>query len=285
MDKMDLNVEIISQAIMDAIVGIEEAVGQKIMFGAVGGSYSLGLQNGSSDIDCYLVADNAQLSDVLHKKISVPIREKQMKIDFMCISGQEILRETERYGKKQKRYPTVLNRTEEEKIKYTGKRDIERPDFKRSVLFRILLSDKIINAGIAKTKIREFAKELGIIDIIDYHYTRIYGNYREKIENMDFVLLRKYLYVIHEICTCKCLMQSSGKPPMDYTKLINNTITDASVRETALELYRKNRYAARDKKEELICKNETVNEFIVKLMDEICDYLKDNAFDGSHICF
>lgn len=285
MNKLDLNVEIISQGIMEAAVEIEKAIGQKIMFGAVGGSYSMGLQNGSSDIDCYLAVDNEKLFDVIHRKINVTIQRKQMTIDFMCISYQEIFREIERYGKKQKQYPTVLYRTEEEKKKNIGKKDIERPDFKRSVLFRILLSDKIINKGIVEAKKEEIVNGLGIIDIIDYHYTRVYGNYREVIENRKYIPLRKYLYVIHEICTCKCLMHSPAKPPMDYVVLVKNTISDTSLRKIANDLYEKNRYATRDKKEELIYKNETVNQFIVELMDEICDYLKNNASDSSHICF
>ena len=46
------NSEHITQSIFASLGKIEEILGYQIMFGSIGGSYSLGLQNGSSEIDC-----------------------------------------------------------------------------------------------------------------------------------------------------------------------------------------------------------------------------------------
>ncbi len=285
MKKINLNVEVISQAVMQSIDEIEEKIGYKIMFGAVGGSYSMGLQSGSSDIDFYLIVDKERLCHAVHQKIGILIQGEQITIDFMCVSYQEILREIEKYKKTQKYYPTVIYRTEEEKRKNIGKGDMDRPDFKRSLLFRILLSDKVINKELAETKYTEYMDGIRIVDIVDYHYTRIYGNYNEKIRGMDFVPIRKYLYTIHEICTCKCLMLNIQKPPMDFSCLLDGTVTDILLKDKIGFLYEKNRQAVKDKKKELVDTDETINRFISESLNTITGYLKEKGKDSDCLCF
>lgn len=141
----DFNIKIILQAVVNSNTKIEQEIGCRIVFGAVGGSYSLGLQSRNSDIDFYLIVDDEQLVQVVHKKINLLIQKKHVTIDFMCVSYQEILREIERYKSLQKKYPSVKYRTEKEWRENINKGDIDRPDFKRSILFRVLLSDGIIN--------------------------------------------------------------------------------------------------------------------------------------------
>ncbi len=266
---MIINVDDISQVLENSIGRIEKEIEYKILFGAVGGSYSLGLQNSSSDIDLYLILDSDEIWNVFEKKIGIYIHGKHRAIDCICVSYQEMIREIKKYINKPKQYPTVLFRNEEEKKDNIGKKDIERLDFKRSILFRILLSDKIINKGVAQIKFREFKDGMKIADIIDYHYTRIYGNYHEKIINNDFIPVRKYLYTVHEICTCMYLMYNKGKPPMNMIALIDSVLSDVLLKDRIYKLYEKNRDTLKNKREELTKKDEFLNQFILKSMEEI----------------
>lgn len=285
MKKEILNVEIISHFLKNSIDEAEKQIGCKIVFGAVGGSYSLGLQNRSSDIDFYLIVDNDKLFGVLHQKMNIVVQGEEKTIDMMCVSYQEILREIEIYKNIPKQYPTVMHRTEEEKRKHISKGDTERPDFIRSVLFRVLLSDEIINREWTENRYREFKDGLRIVDIIDYQYTRIYGNYNEKIRNMDLVPIRKYLYVIHQICTCRCLMYCTQKPPMNFIEIVNRAVSDILLKDKIFSLYEKNRNSVRDKSIELADKDEAINHFILQSVEKIRIYLEKSVHDEHFLHF
>ena len=266
--------EDIFQGIIHSIDEIEKIIGHKIVFGAIGGSYSLGLQNGSSDIDCYLIVEGGSSLGVEQKSVTLSVRGKRAPIDFMCVSYNTVLNEIEEYNKIPKNYPTVFYRTDKAREENIKRKDVARPDFKRSILFRILLGDHIIHITSAKEKSNEYASGILIRDIIDYQFTRIYGNYKEVIYQKQFVPVRKYLYVIHEICTCESLMNSPQKPPMDFLRLIEGTIFDESLKYKAISLYKKNRQSTRAKAYETTAQDTEINRFIADEIDKVSDYLK-----------
>lgn len=266
----------ITQAIVNSTSTIEDVLGHTILFGAVGGSYSMRLQNSSSDIDCYLVIDGNPSSGVIQKQIMLSIQREQVPVDFMCVSYRAILDEIEAYIKRPKLYPTVLFRTEAEQEQNVKEKDILRPDFKRSMLFRILLSDHIINEAMARERHAEFTGGILIRDIIDYQFTRIYGNYSEAIDRQQLVSLRKYLYVIHEICTCEALMNFPQKPPMDFLYLMKRTLPGQHLKSKVALLYHKNRQRAGPKTQEMVPQDGELNNFIARAIERISNYLKTN---------
>ena len=216
----------------------------------------------------------------MKKKIDCLIQCKRVAVDAMCVSYGELLREIEEFGKIPRRYPTILYRTEEENEQNVGKKDIERPDFKRSMLFRVLLSDQVIHAEVAKQKSEEFADGIRIRDIIDYQFTRAYGNYREAICQKQFIPVRKYLYTVHEICTSKALMNSPQKPAMDFMNLINDTVSRKVIKAKIADIYGKNKYASGDKGKVLVPQCAELNQFIVNGIDEIHCYLQKNVLNN-----
>lgn len=276
------NSEYITQSIFASLEKIEETLGYQVMFGAVGGSYSLGLQNSSSDIDCYFILNTDNSLGFVKKKIDCLIQCKRAAVDAMCVSYGELLREIEEFGKVPRRYPTILYRTEESE-ENVGKKDIERSDFKRSMLFRVLLSDQIIHAAVAKQKSEELADGIRIRDIIDYQFTRAYGNYREAICQKQFIPVRKYLYTVHEICTSKALMNSHQKPAMDFMHLIDGTVFSKVVSEKIADIYGKNKYASEDKGKVLVPQCVELNQFIVDSIDEIRCYLQTNVLNNERL--
>lgn len=280
----NLNVDIISQYIYSSIDSIEEQIDAKIMFGAVGGSYSLGLYNSSSDIDCYFLVDSKRNPYMVHGKTSVKINGKNIDVDTSCVDFEEMLFEIYKYKNMQKQYPTVLYRTEEEERSNMLKASIERPDWKRCILSRILLSDNVINQEIAKAEYTKYRDGIRIIDILDDYYTRIYADYKNNIRNTEYVPIRKYLYTIHRVCSCKSLMHSEKKPPLDFIKLINCIVENSLVKETIYSWYEINRHT-KDKNKEQVYKNDRINQFIIESMDCICNYLKRNAYICDYLQF
>ncbi len=190
----------------------------KPLFGAVGGSLSLNLANKSSDVDCYIVTD----SDTTYSQREVPLTYtvflKDLKLDFMCVPINELIEKCTEYYNQKHIYPTRLHRELNEMDRIKNTKDIARPDFKREMVMRIYLADKIFEfkKNSAKESYERLKKGLRFIDIWDAHFSRAYGNYYETIEGHETVLLRKYLYTISEITICHLIMSRKEKPIMNY---------------------------------------------------------------------
>lgn len=255
---------------------IECSINGRILFGAICGSYSLGLQNSSSDIDYYIVVDEVDYTEVRLLPEDLVIGNKMVHVEFICIPYNEILKDISQYIKCNRRYPTALYRSIEETEKNLLSNTLEKPDFKRGALFRILLSDVMFNKPVAYQKLQEFSDGIRVIDIIDYQYTRLRGNYMEKVEGKEKVPLRKYLYMIHQVCTCIKLMQSNKKPIKDFFKLIDDTIRDDVLKNLIQSYYDSNKFASNDKRKEMVDNNEMLNLFLKENMDNIETYLREN---------
>lgn len=279
-----LDANSILRRIAAAIGEIEKQIGYKIICGAAGGSYSLGLQNASSDVDCYMIIDCEESSDVIHVNKEMDILGKTIAVDFMCVAYQDIIQEIKIYLEKDKKYPTVFFRTEQEEKANAGKKDVCRPDFKRSVLFRVLLSDEVLRLEEFKKNHEDFKEGIRIVDIIDYQFTRIYGNYMGNVKDKGFVPVRKYLYILHEICTCECLMRSPCKPPMHLLDLADCATLDTVLKSKLVNLYLQNRKAVKEKEAVLTCKDMELNEFIREKLSEIACYLHNNALFEGKLC-
>lgn len=253
---------------------LESLCGGKVLFGAIGGSYSLGLQSMDSDVDVYVMIADADFQGVKHIYDVLEIDGKEISGDYMCVDYSRTLKELRDYVLCEKKYPTKLNYTDEEKEQYIGKKDVERPDFSRSLFYRIFLADEIMGKEEAKGFLREHSKYLKTKDIVDYQFSRLYGNYIEKIEGRELVLARKYLYCMHEVLTCKELMTTNRKPPMNFLDLVQCSNLDSFLNKAIMNIYRLNTSAKAGKENFLVVAEEQLNRFICDQIDLIRDYLE-----------
>lgn len=258
---------------------LESLCGGKVLFGAVGGSFSLGLQSEDSDFDVYIMVKNARFQGVKQIHNIFNINGVEIPGDYMCVDYSCALEELRDYVLCEKKYPTKLNYTDEEKERYIGKKDVERPDFSRSLFYRIFLADEIVGREAAKEFLREHGMYLKTRDIVDYQFSRLYGNYTEKIKGRETVLARKYLYCMHQILTCKELMAANRKPPMDFLDLVQCSNLDSLLNKAIMDIYRLNTSAKVGKEHLLVAAEEHLNRFICDQIDLIRDYLekKDNG--------
>lgn len=255
---------------------IEEQCGGKILFGAVGGSYSLGLQNRTSDVDVYLMLENLDFQGVKTVHHTFRVNESAVSGDFLCIDYHQALEELRNYLFKEKKYPTKFYYTDEEKKNYLEKKDMERPDFMRGMFYRIFLADELIGQKEAKKFLAEYGRKLKVKDIVDYQFSRVYGNYKEKIEGKRRVEIRKYLYCIHEVLTCKSLMESAKKPPMLFMDLLEKSKLDVGLNKILLDLYEWNLRAEVGKEHLCVTADDDLNRFICEQISEIICYLEEN---------
>ena len=157
-------------------------LGSKPLFGAVGGSVSLNLGSDGSDIDFCLVTEGE-----IENGPSKTLRINNTEIDFTCVALGDILTECELFSRKSIRYPTKFYRDPSEEEEIVKSKEQDRPGFKREIVMRIFLADEILEfeKGTVAAA-RGAAKDaLKLIDIWDYHFTRAYGNYFEKIKNKE----------------------------------------------------------------------------------------------------
>lgn len=261
---------------------LESLCGGKVLFGAIGGSYSLGLQSMDSDVDVYVMIADADFQGVKHIYDVFEIDGKEISGDYMCVDYSRALEELKSYVLTEKEYPTKLHYTDEEKKRYIGKKDIERPDFTRSLFYRIFLADEIIGKEEAKRFLMEHSKYLKTKDIVDYQFSRLYGNYIERIEGREVVSARKYLYCMHEVLACKELMTTNRKPPMNFLDLVQCSNLDSFLNKAIMHIYRLNASAKVGKENLFVAAEEHLNRFICDQIGLIRDYLEKND-DGQSI--
>lgn len=186
---------------------------------AKGGSAALGLNNNSSDIDYYVITNQVHKKEDTHVKCKV----EETFIDFMGIGIETIKDKIREHIDHKCIYPTCFYRDSHIESQIRTLKDFDRPDFPREVAIRVFLSNEIIefHEGDIQNIYNELRNGLSKIDIWDYHFTRANGNYHNFIEKQNFVLVRKYLYTIQELCVCDWIINRKEKPPMDFQRLLH----------------------------------------------------------------
>lgn len=190
---------------------------------AWGGSYSLGLQNRTSDIDLYAVIQNDKMEEV-PAYYSFYDCDVQQQVDVMCVSMDAVLQEIENYNKTTHLYPTYIFR--EKKLGTSQMKDMQREDFKRGMIFRTILTDYVWT----KDEIgKYFSVFQGILKrqvLLDFYFTRAIGNYVNFIADKEQIAVRKYLYTLHEIWYCQWIISKDTIPPINFMKLKNSVLND-----------------------------------------------------------
>lgn len=254
---------------------IENIMEGRVLFGAIGGSYALGLQNNSSDIDVFVMLDNVNFSGF--RKEHFEIEENGIKIDCTGVNYRQALVDINRYVLLPKEYPTKLHYSEKEIQENVGKRDYERPDFVRSLLYRIGLSDEILMKERMQREYENYGKLMKIIDIIDYHFSCLLGNYMECIFEKNNVNIRKYLYCVHQILTCRWLMNYKDRPSMDFERLLKRSLIDEEVKNVVDQIYVINKMTMGKKEKVEIEKENILNQFIYAQINVIQEYVEKNS--------
>lgn len=268
--------------IMKRLHEIERDFESEVLFGAVGGSISLGLNNQSSDIDIYLVF--GQTEHKAMRPVSIGMCEgnhRVKKADFMALDANKLKEEIERYNQTKILYPTKLHRTGEDNE--FQKKDIEREDFGRSVLCRIFLADEVVN----REKLNEFVGKiqggLQTVLLIDNQFTRLYGNVAEKIRDKESVPIRKYLYSLWSVWVCLLLMRGVPKPYSNFAYLQKQVAEfdddflgkfEHANRENIYEILKRNEAAAEDKAIAMMPSQDWLNEYLEKCVSKIQEYLE-----------
>lgn len=247
---------------------IADRLGCKLLFGAVGGSYSLNLASRCSDIDCYLIVDGRLQNEMVQ---TVDLNGTQ--IDFICVNLAEILQECRKFKVEQRQYPTRFYRSREENTLYQKLKEIERPGFKREMPIRIFLAEEILEfeKGSVDAVYSKVSDCLRLVDICDYFFNRAYGNYYESIETEEKVLLRKYLYTISQISICYMILDHA-EMIMDYKRMIGNLpyiCNDRELRQLCNKLWTKNNSEVTKKSKSYVNSEAILNKWIVENLDKI----------------
>lgn len=252
-------IQIIHNYLDKNIKELECEIHREVLFGALGGSYSVGLENLTSDIDFYLICSGEYDDKVLCLSKEFEYNGQERKIDFMCVGIETAYKQNILY-KKNGNYPSCFYRNlHQDKIAQLP--DIQRPDFPKDVLFRTLMSDNIWKNSSVGYDLGAINRYICVMDVLDYNYIRAYGNYVNYIENKDVVMLRKYLYALHEIFTCLWVVRYAEKPPMDFINLLKG-FCDLKIKNKVKQMYNLNKNADKSKRHCLVAADIEINQYI-----------------------
>lgn len=235
---------------------------------SLGGSFSVGLSNSTSDLDFYLLYRECEERS-LPAILSIMIEKFNNKVDIMSLGIESLLEEVQVYSSIERKYPTYLHRDGIEQRKNAEiKKDITRDDFRRGLIYRTILSEYVWTDKEIMYYFELFHKGLKKIDIVDFYYTRARGNYDNYICNQSNVLCRKYLYTIHEVIYCLWIIKKKTLPPMNMKQLLEE-VTDNKIMSIINELLLINSQADKAKEKSLVKEDKVINSYIAQCLQHI----------------
>lgn len=266
--------------IKEAFKIFEKEYDVQILIAGLGGSSSIGTNNALSDLDIYVVYDS---SGILPRKIRYKTPQNN-EIHIISCSYDEIMRTVQEYNNETHLYPSYLNRTPEEMELNQKLTMYERKDYPRSLVYYTLMADTVWNLDVSYEACYEkFQDALIISDILDFYYTKAYGNYEHFILDRKEVFARKYITTVQEILYCRWMCDKQTIPPMDVKDLIKeyeHTFSE-ELKEEIAGVYDANLSATEDKFKAAVPSSQILNDF---LYEALCDMkklfamLKDKRF-------
>lgn len=256
---------------------IEQEIGGTPLFGAVGGSVSFNLANKSSDIDFYLAVRKTQRKETVVETKKIELSD--VVVDFMCVPVEKLILACNEYCNADRKYPTIFYRSKKEEELIKQNRDVERPDFKREMVGRIYLADRLLEfePDSARENYKDLKEACKRIDIWDSYFNRAYGNYHEKIKDSDRIQLRKYLYTISEVTVCRLLTERHEKPVLDFRQMFSYPYCpykDSEIIKICNKLWDENRKSNIDKVEAHISPIEDLNQWLEIQLEELVDEMQ-----------
>lgn len=245
---------------------LEKELGISIWIASLGGSYSIGTNNKSSDFDIYVIYDSNYIKLPRSMKcVSTQSRD----IHIVSCSVDEIMIAINN-NDRNKKYPTYLNRTKEEMDFNQSLNMYQRKEYPNSLIYYTIMADVIWNISMSYEECFDKFKEgLLISDVLDFYYTKAYGNYEHFILNQQNVNIRKYITTIQEVLYCKWICDNQTFPPMDVKDLFDK-YEESFTKELTQEIigvYEANLKTTQDKLRAIVLASEVLNNFIFSQLD------------------
>ena len=190
---------------------IERSNGIKCLFGGVFSSKVYEFDNAESDTDFLIFFDGGNGSEnrSFHFVCEQSLEDINM-IDYRYLMKQMESREIIDY-----KVPSILYRNNDIIIhKFNQHRD---DFFSSQKIFEILYSNFIWDSGFLIDNLDEILKMINVVDVLDYYYSRAYGNLVNKLEK-EYVQCRIILRCFMGYCCMKQIIEDKEIPfmKMDY---------------------------------------------------------------------
>lgn len=228
-----------------------------IQFAAVIGSKGVQLDMGDSDYDVGVVVDKLQ-KDIIWCK------EYRTSIDICLLEYGAI--EKARACLPKLEFPSVVHR-DNVQFDYKSTEYQQNEEIATFLIPMICSNEILVDNTIVKSQVRS-------IDVIDYFYTRAYGNLINNLRN-DRVMARKYLMTVYGILQIDSVLRWNKVQKGFYTVLESANGIEA-YRVKIQNLLEANKRCG---KKAFVDRNEMLNEFIsMKLLDQkqkITEFEKD----------
>lgn len=193
---------------------IEREYGIRCLFIAAKSSYVYGIQNAVSDRDYIIIAEGGH--DQVH------IHYEGTDVDFVFMGYDHIMGKQKEYLKNLRDFPSCLyRRSDPETVSENSYRD----DYFTEVIFECLASNCIWDSGYLKENFDALLREISVKAVMDYYYTRAYGNWKNNLQK-EQVLNHKYMTTLIGICCMKWIAEKGTIPRLNYKALVQEYVPD-----------------------------------------------------------
>lgn len=195
---------------------IEEKYGIRCLFGAAKSSYVYGIQNAVSDRDYIMITQGNRLQGTFQ------LLEEDTEADLVLMDYDEILEKRDLYLKGLEDYPSCLYRRAD-----SGQVSLNayRNDYCTEVIFECLASNCIWDSGYLKDNFDTLLREISVKAVMDYYYTRAYGNWKNNLQK-EHVLNHKYMTTLIGIGCMKWIEEKGTIPRLNYKALVREYVPD-----------------------------------------------------------
>ena len=118
-------------------------------------------------------------------------------------------------------------------------------------------------------------EELITADVVDYQFTRLYGNWVESIRDKDTVVARKYLNSLQEAFISLELIQENKKPPRKFMDLLERQNLDADLKAGIVSIYEVNKYSDKKKNGTVVSRDRRVDAYLERTINRVAKWLEN----------
>lgn len=189
----------------ETIEKIEKEMGIQCLFGGAFSTCVYGIDNNASDFDFYLIYDKKE-----NAVESFRYFDKETLNDIYMLDWNYINMSGSLYLKSIQKYPSILHRDRGSEHRL----NLHRADFTSQIVFEILYSDYIWDSGFLKDHLDEILSGLSYLGILDYYFTRAWGNYNQELLKGKGRAV-KYLMTFLGYACMRWLLEYKTVPNMD----------------------------------------------------------------------
>ena len=190
---------------------IETDCGIKILFGGAYSAHAFGYATSTSDIDFYFCFES-QTADFTQKWRFFD----DIFCDVNLISYDLCLQNTKKMMDEIPIYPSVLTKNTQHESWSIHYDDF----FSTTKFFEILLSSCIYDTGFLAKNIDKILSVIDIPILLDYYYTRAYGNLKDHLSK-DYVEAKRVIRAFFGYSVLRAVIENRVIPSADITELID----------------------------------------------------------------